>query len=265
MKEYNSLNSFGEVLSEIISDRGIGSDELLARKAMRVQDRQSKRINVQRKTINNWRNNRSMPRSITDRQFQLVLTALDVNEQELSALIRFIDASSNRQVENATEKVTVPTIQPRWILTTALGVLAISLVLLLALFLFDAAHNEHLSEIPSGELSLSKDGYIIPSSNTEKVTTSQLEKLTGWELYVARNEIFARHGWEFSRASSLCLQHHFDKFTKSKNSTQGWYQRLVRRKSPSNLESSNAETIRAYECSVRGGQFNCNGRLNQCR
>ena len=63
---YDSLDTFGEVFSAIISDRKIKSDEQLARKAMRVQARQPSRINIQRRTINNWRNNRSMPRSATD-------------------------------------------------------------------------------------------------------------------------------------------------------------------------------------------------------
>lgn len=261
--------TFGEVLTEIISDRGIKSDELLARKAMRTQARQAKRINVQRKTINNWRNNRSMPRSVTDRQFQLVLTALEVNEKELANLARFFDTTSDARTKSPEEKIPkekIPasTIPRKWIALVPLGIVIASTILLSVFWMGNDQASDYLSIIPPSELTLSEHGFVLPHSDKEPVTNQQLEALSGWELYVARNEIFARNGWKFTRASSVCLQAHFDKQAKSQVNPNGWYEVKPQKVQPSNLELSNAEAIRAYECSARGGQFKCNGRLNQC-
>lgn len=54
--------------------------------------------------------------------------------------------------------------------------------------------------------------YIVPDSNTRWYSRSELEYLSTYDLYLARNEIFARHGRRFVRDD---LQRHFD--------AQGWY------------------------------------------
>ena len=38
------------------------------------------------------------------------------------------------------------------------------------------------------------DGYFLPNADTVRYTREELEKLSTKELYLARNEIFARHG-----------------------------------------------------------------------
>lgn len=41
------------------------------------------------------------------------------------------------------------------------------------------------------------DEYVLPASDSEYYTRDQLESLSDWELYLARNEVFARHGRQF--------------------------------------------------------------------
>lgn len=43
----------------------------------------------------------------------------------------------------------------------------------------------------------SSDEYVLPASDSEYYTRDQLEGLSDWELYVARNEVFARYGRQF--------------------------------------------------------------------
>ena len=93
--------------------------------------------------------------------------------------------------------------------------------------------------------------YILPDSATHLYTTSELEHLSDWELYIARNEIYARHGREFQTAT---LQDYFN--------GQSWYEP---RYSPSDFdaqsdtllnetERKNASTILALEQS-RGSDY----------
>ncbi len=42
------------------------------------------------------------------------------------------------------------------------------------------------------------DGYVLPHSDTHRYTQQELSGLSTWELYVARNEIPARHGYIFT-------------------------------------------------------------------
>ena len=43
------------------------------------------------------------------------------------------------------------------------------------------------------------NGYVLPYSQSYRYTRSDLAGLTVWELYIARNEIAARHGYIFGR------------------------------------------------------------------
>lgn len=56
------------------------------------------------------------------------------------------------------------------------------------------------------------EDYILPNSDTKKLTTSDLEGLTQSELKIARNEIYARHGRKFDDDE---LQAYFD--------SKSWY------------------------------------------
>lgn len=47
--------------------------------------------------------------------------------------------------------------------------------------------------------SVKSSTYILQDSDKYKLTDNQLEKLTGYELMMARNEIFARHGYVFKK------------------------------------------------------------------
>lgn len=39
--------------------------------------------------------------------------------------------------------------------------------------------------------------YILPESDSKMYTRAELEGLSVWELYLARNEVFARYGRQF--------------------------------------------------------------------
>lgn len=54
--------------------------------------------------------------------------------------------------------------------------------------------------------------YIISDSNTRVIAESELVNLTPWQLKVARNEIYARHGREFVHKDLQCYF-----------ATQSWY------------------------------------------
>lgn len=55
--------------------------------------------------------------------------------------------------------------------------------------------------------------YVLADSSVHRYTTDELSSLSDWELYLARNEIYARHGREFSNAD---LRRYFEGTT--------WYQ-----------------------------------------
>lgn len=92
--------------------------------------------------------------------------------------------------------------------------------------------------------------YILPDSDTHAYTTSELSALSDWELFVARNEIFARHGRGFLNQE---LAQYFGE--------KSWY---AQRYSPeefdampsplSAVEKQNTETMLALEQS-RGSQY----------
>ena len=61
-----------------------------------------------------------------------------------------------------------------------------------------------------------KSGYIIPDSDTRAYTVDEIRamNLTEWDLEIARNEIYARHGRGFNDST---IQSYFDR--------QDWYER----------------------------------------
>lgn len=91
--------------------------------------------------------------------------------------------------------------------------------------------------------------YLVPASSTREVDASDLEGLSDWELCLARNEIYARHGRMFNNAE---IQAYFD--------GQDWYEPVFapadfdERAQLSDLELANIDTIYAYE-QERGSQY----------
>ncbi|MBL9115745.1 MAG: YARHG domain-containing protein [Verrucomicrobiaceae bacterium] len=87
--------------------------------------------------------------------------------------------------------------------------------------------------------------WIIPDSNQRFLNNSELNFMGLQQLYLARNEIFARHGFDFENP-----------FLKDYFGNQPWYQRKPGFKSPdlSAEESANADAILAAE-KAKGGPF----------
>lgn len=83
--------------------------------------------------------------------------------------------------------------------------------------------------------------YVISDSSTRLVTTSELTNLTPWELKVARNEIYARHGREFVHQDLQC---YFN--------TKSWYATdpNFSESSLTQIENANVATIQGYEIST---------------
>lgn len=268
MLTQESHNSFGEYLTSIMRERGFRSDEQLARRAMQLQQHKTRRVNVQRRTINNWRNNKSTPRDISDQQFQLVAQALKLSDDEITQIKQLI--SDQPAPQNELRKVepqvveTTHIVAPRdWIFGSVLVLLLITAAIIF-LPAYSSQKITYLDQIPPTQLRVSEDGFVLSNTHTEVVSERQLEELSGWELYVARNEIFARKGRPFVKVSSMCLQKHFDSWSKTDQNPNGWYLKKSGDVRLTDLEYRNAEIIRNYECKVRGGQYNCSGKLNQC-
>ena len=86
--------------------------------------------------------------------------------------------------------------------------------------------------------------YILPYSNSRYLTDADLDPLSEWELKLARNEIYARHGRRFKDTQ---LQDYFNK--------QSWYKGIYdpddfdknHGSEISALEKKNAEFILKYE------------------
>lgn len=86
--------------------------------------------------------------------------------------------------------------------------------------------------------------YILPNSDREYISKSDLYRLSEWEVRIARNEIMARHGRRFKDQS---LQDYFDSCS--------WYYGTLSpdefdKNYDSNLneyEKKNATTIKEYE------------------
>lgn len=269
---------FGEVFTALMREKKFNSDEQLARKAMRLQRDKRPRINVQRRTINNWRNNKSTPRSADDPQFKLVAEALNLSYSEVRSLQNLILPSQNSDQSTSSTFAKIYNafslslqLRENWVQWAgSFVILAISSSVYFAfdgrLFGRDVALRAQIeTEIPASSLRLSDEGFILPTSSDEVVITEQLANLTGWEIYVARNEIFARNGRQFVQLSSVCLQNHFDSWRLTPTNPKGWYSETDDAVRLTPLERDNARFIRDYECDVRGGQYTCNGQLNPCQ
>lgn len=99
------------------------------------------------------------------------------------------------------------------------------------------------------ELSQASDegGFILPFSNSRSITEEDLAGLTEWQLKVARNEIYARHGRAFVHQDLSC---YFDKLP--------WYEidPEYSENKLSSLEISNAVFILNYEKEINSPLIN---------
>lgn len=265
--------SFGQFLTAKMDERGFKSDEQLARKAMLIQKQLSERINIQRRTINNWRNDKAKPRSTEDPQFKLVALALGLCDQEMAYITHLINETpihdTNTNSKNNSTAIQSPALRKKISVQSSLQIsLSLASIVIILGFSYFGPKSQHevsyFETIPPTQLRVTSTGFVLPQSDTEVVNERQLETLSGWELYVARNEIFARNGRPFVKRSSICLQYHFDSWSKSKGNQSGWYKKRSGDIKLSDLEYRNAEIIRNYECNVRGGQYKCSGQLRHC-
>lgn len=92
------------------------------------------------------------------------------------------------------------------------------------------------SVMPDGEAS--EGGYLLPISNSKKLSKEDLADFTNLELKKVRNEIYARHGRAFVSQDMACYF-----------ATQSWYKvnPNYSEKLLSSLEISNAVFILNYE------------------
>ncbi len=89
--------------------------------------------------------------------------------------------------------------------------------------------------------SSASDDYILPESSSRYLTDSDLKGLSSYELMIARNEIYARHGRKFKDSS---LQAYFN--------SKSWYKGTVEADDFStsvfnNYELANIDLIKSYE------------------
>lgn len=265
MHELKKPQDFGSFLSEIMREKRFSSDEQLARRAMSLQKKSKPHINIQRRTINNWRNNKSKPRSINDKQFQLVAIALEMTDDDMTKVANYLSDTEKKSTQNQLDLNNVDWRMP--MRASLVGAASVVVIIAFVTYMYGGQINSRLiytDTIPPTQLRVSSDGFVLPGSDKIVISERDLETLTGWELYVARNEIFARAGRPFVKPSSICLQNHFDSWSKSKDNQSGWYVRRSGDVELTDLEYRNAEIIRNYECNVRGGRYNCSGQLNQC-
>ncbi|MDD3183802.1 MAG: YARHG domain-containing protein [Anaerostipes sp.] len=82
--------------------------------------------------------------------------------------------------------------------------------------------------------------YVFPYSNTEYLSRSQVAGLSSWDLKVARNEIFARHGYIFKNKS---LQSYFE----SKSWYRGTRSGEISDDELNRYEKENIKLIKVYE------------------
>jgi hypothetical protein len=82
-------------------------------------------------------------------------------------------------------------------------------------------------------------GYVIPDSQNRLLTAADLTRLSASQLRIARNEIYARHGFRFRSAD---LAAYFAKMP--------WYTPMTDQVSLSPIEQANVDLIGKYEKSA---------------
>lgn len=111
--------------------------------------------------------------------------------------------------------------------------------------------SDNNKNIPNDSNNTKNSDYFLPDSNTRIYSKSELEKMSNHDLFIARNEIFARHGRGFSNAE---LRDYFN--------SKSWYHKTHEPSefdskvynTLSQTEKSNAETMLAIE-KTRGSSY----------
>ena len=81
------------------------------------------------------------------------------------------------------------------VIGTICGVVIVSSVL--SISKCDYFNNKHKEINIITTTSVKNNYFVIPDSSYRKVTSKELKSLSSYELAVARNEIYARHGYIF--------------------------------------------------------------------
>lgn len=107
----------------------------------------------------------------------------------------------------------------------------------------DEGSGDEQAQEPAEQADASE--YILPESNTRVYDTSELEALSDHDLFVARNEIYARHGYVFEAGE---LSDYF--------ASKSWYHPsdVFNEGDITEVERQNVSTILALEQS-RGSQY----------
>ena len=107
---------------------------------------------------------------------------------------------------------------------------------------------------PTPIVQSSTDDYVIPYSNTRYINEGDLVGLTPWQLKVARNEIYARHGRPFVHKDLACYF-----------ATKSWYRidSAYTDSRLSSLETTNAVTILNYEKKIGSPLMNVDSGCNR--
>ena len=90
-----------------------------------------------------------------------------------------------------------------------------------------------VTSISSYDTSVSSQDYVLPGSASKCYSRSELEKMSLWELYLARNEIFARHGRGFK---NQYLTYYF--------ATKRWYTQTY---TPEEFDAISSSQLNDYE------------------
>ncbi len=95
-----------------------------------------------------------------------------------------------------------------------------------------------------------EEGFIFPQSESVVIKESQLVELTPWQLKVARNEIYARHGRAFVHKDLQC---YFQKLS--------WYtiDSGFKDTDLNEIEKRNVQTIQDYEQKIESPLANHDG------
>ena len=91
-------------------------------------------------------------------------------------------------------------------------------------------------DAPQAPTNAGSPDFIIPDSSTRRLTASDVAGLSPWQLRIARDEIFARHGRRFRTAE---LASYF--------SQKSWYRPVSDEVSLTALEQANVALIERYE------------------
>lgn len=137
---------------------------------------------------------------------------LNISWQDNKSVIEITLYSSNNDVTSSRKKPTLDSSQP--VPTTS-----------------EESAVERTGTIPSG-------GYVISDSDSRLISESELTSLTPWQLKVARNEIYARHGREFVHKDLQCYFAQQNWYSIDPNFSESML---------STVENKNVATILNYE------------------